>query len=68
MSGGGNRLTRPLLEETTMEEDEDLICPRCKHETLRPHMHYGYIDWWECDWCGYSTDRQERIFTAKETK
>lgn len=48
--------------------DEDMICPRCKHETLQPHMHYVYIDWWECDWCGYSTDQQERIFTANETK
>lgn len=57
--------------------DEDMICPLCKHEMYHQHMQiggayghgvYGYTDWWACDWCGYATDSQQHIFTAKETK
>lgn len=52
--------------------DEDVICPLCKHEMFQYRVQvggvYGYIDWWECDWCGYATNPQEYIFTAKETK
>lgn len=60
-----------------MEEDEDVICPLCKHEMFHRHMQfggayghgvYGYADWWECDWCGYATHPQEHTFTAKETQ
>lgn len=56
-----------------MEEDEDITCPRCKHGWMS-HQHMqilgvcGYFDWWVCDWCGYATDQQEHIFTAKETE
>lgn len=45
-----------------MEEDEDVICPLCKHEMHQYHIqmggvygYIGYITWWDCDWCGYST-------------
>lgn len=53
-------------------EDEDMICPLCKHEMSQQHMQivgvYGYTNWWECDWCGYTTHPQEHVFTAKETQ
>lgn len=52
--------------------DEGMACPLCKHDMIQQHMQilgeYGYYDWWECYWCGYSTYPQEHIFTAKETK
>ena len=55
-----------------MEEDEDVTCPICKHGMYQQHMQIlgvcGYFDWWECDWCGYATEEQEHIFTAKESK
>ena len=55
-----------------MKEDEDVICPLCKHEMFQYRVQVGgvcgYFDWWECDWCGYATHPQEHIFTAKETK
>lgn len=51
-------------------EDEDMTCPLCKHEMSHQHMQIlgvcGYFDWWECDWCGYATEEQEHIFTAKD--
>ena len=54
-----------------MDEDEGMICPLCKHEMYQYHVQisgvYGYVDWCECDWCGYSTNPQKFIFAAKET-